>query len=154
MADIKIYKNEDYTASRVKHEDGTVDYFIKYHSVTNPQEVKVTEKEFMLYAGEFKKAMQRQKKATSRHISDKSLDDLEQTTGKNPCKKDFAKRSDIRLSVEMVLRTCTVIQQRRFTLHRDYGYSLTEIAKMENCDESAVRRSVSAVDEKVKKIFF
>jgi predicted DNA-binding protein YlxM (UPF0122 family) len=39
-------------------------------------------------------------------------------------------------------------------LYRDYGYSFTEIAVKENCDESAIRRSVNAVDKKIEKIFF
>ena len=153
MADIKVYKNEDYTASRVKHEDSTVDYFIKYHSSTNPQEVKVTEKVFLLYVGEFRKPLTRNENEKRRKLSDKSLDDLEQTKGKNPCEKDFSKRSDTRLSVEMVLKTCTVIQQRRFTLYHDYGYTFNEIAIIENCKIPVVFRSVRAVEEKIKNNF-
>ena len=153
MADIKVYKNEDYTASRVKHEDGTVDYFIKYHFSTNPQEIKVDEREFLLYVGEFKRTMQRQTKAASRHISDKSLDDLETAKVKNSCRQDFMNYSDTRLSVEMVLQSCTEIQRRRYSLSREYGYSFAEIARIERCNESAIRKSLRVVDEKLKIYF-
>jgi hypothetical protein len=153
MADITVYKNEDYTASRVKHEDGTVDYFIKYHFSTNPQEIKVDEREFLLYVGEFKRTMQRQTKAASRHISDKSLDDLETAKVKNPYRQDFMNYSDTRLSVEMVLQSCTEIQRRRFSLYYDCGYTFNEIAVIESRDVKAIFKSVNAVEEKIKNIF-
>ncbi len=51
-----------------------------------------------------------------------------------------------------VITTCTEKQQRRFNLHRVMGYSMTEIAKMENCSKSAVKESVDKVIAKLEKI--
>ena len=153
MADVKVYKNEDYTASRVKHDNGTVDYFIKYHSVTNPQEIKVTEREFLLYVDTFQKSLERQRKAKSRHITDKKIEEMEESESKAPCVSDFAMRSDFRISVEMVLNKCTPTQQRRFSLYHDYGYTFEEIAVMERCRKQRVQKSVDVVSQKIKNIF-
>ena len=53
---------------------------------------------------------------------------------------------------QAVISTCTETQQRRFNLHRVMGYSMTEIAKMENCSKSAVKESVDKVIAKLEKI--
>lgn len=154
MADVKVYKNEDYIASRVKHDNGEVEYFIKYKSSTHPQEIKVSKSDFMLYVDEFRKSHERQRNEKRRHIHDEDIEEIDENTAALTHTTDFSRQYDVRVSVEMVLKSCTPIQQRRFTLHRNYGYSLTEIAKMEKCDESAIRRSVNVVDEKIKNLFF
>ncbi len=53
---------------------------------------------------------------------------------------------------QAVIATCTETQQRRFNLHRVMGYSMTEIAKIENCSKSAVKESVDKVITKLEKI--
>jgi predicted DNA-binding protein YlxM (UPF0122 family) len=57
------------------------------------------------------------------------------------------------IALDAVLRTCTPVQQRRFELHHVHGYTLEEIAKMENCTKIAVFYSVKAVEEKIKNYF-
>jgi hypothetical protein len=153
MADIKVYKNEDYTASRVKHDNGKVDYFIKFHSSTNPQEVKVNKKEFLLYVGEFRKNHERQRNGKRRHIHNGDLKDIDESKPSLTHITDFSKQYDTKVSVDMILKTCTPVQQRRFMLHHKYGFSRVEIAKIERCNEAAIRKSLKAVDEKIKFIF-
>ncbi len=53
---------------------------------------------------------------------------------------------------QAVISTCTEKQQRRFNLHRVMGYSMTEIAKMENCAIRTVKQSIDAVIKKLDKI--
>ncbi|WP_409967805.1 hypothetical protein RFF05_14815 [Bengtsoniella intestinalis] len=53
---------------------------------------------------------------------------------------------------QAVIATCTETQQRRFNLHRVMGYSLTEIAKMENCSKVSVKESVDKVIAKLNNL--
>jgi RNA polymerase sigma-70 factor (ECF subfamily) len=150
----KIYKNEDYTARSIEQENGETRYFIKFHSATTAQEeVEVSHDYFALYVGEFKKPLVRNTNEKRRHLSDCELGDLEKPEHKPAVMTDFTKNSDFKISVEAVLKTCTPTQQKRFTLYHDYGYNFAEIAKAEDCNESAIRKSVRAVEEKIKNIF-
>ena len=54
---------------------------------------------------------------------------------------------------QKIVSTCTKTQQRRFYLNRICGYSYTEIAKMEHCGLNRVKKSVIAVEEKIKNFF-
>lgn len=55
--------------------------------------------------------------------------------------------------IQKIVGTCTKTQQRRFYLNRICGYSYTEIAKMEHCGLNRVKKSVIAVEEKIKNFF-
>ena len=52
-----------------------------------------------------------------------------------------------------VLRLCSDCQRRRFFLHRILGYSYPEVAHMECCGISRVRKSVLQAERKLKKYF-
>ena len=51
-----------------------------------------------------------------------------------------------------VIQSCTPTQQRRFHLNRILSYSLTEIAKMDNCAVRTVKQSVDVVIKKLEEI--
>ena len=56
------------------------------------------------------------------------------------------------VDVEVSLEIYRVPLQRwRFILHFFYGYSYSEIAKMQDCNKSAVMRSVQSALKKVRK---
>jgi len=154
IVEIKTYKNDDYTARRVEYEDGKVTFFVKYNSVTNAtDEYEFSAVEFERYYGESKRKFQTQTRADKRHRSDKTLDDFEKTEQRFPHVPDFSRNADVQMDVERVIATCTPTQRERFSLYYDYGFTFREIAAMAGCDESAVRRSVNAVEEKIKNIF-
>ena len=51
------------------------------------------------------------------------------------------------------MATLSDTQQRRFLLHYDHGLSYEQIARIEGCSERAVKYSVSAARELLKKFF-
>jgi len=153
MADIKVYKNEDYTATMIKHDDGKADYFIKYHSSTNPQEIQVTEREYLLYADDFRKPAERHRNGKRRHIQGDELEAIDESKMLLTHTTDFSIRFDIRVSVEMVIKTCTPTQQERFSLYHYYGFTFEEIAKLKGVSYQAVQQSINFVSEKIKNIF-
>ena len=55
--------------------------------------------------------------------------------------------------IQKIISTCTKTQQRRFYLNRICGYSYTKIAEMEHCGLNRVKKSVIAVEEKIKNFF-
>ena len=50
-----------------------------------------------------------------------------------------------------ILDVCTPTQRRRFCLNKIYGYSYSEIARLENCSKSVVEKSIGLVIKKLKK---
>jgi RNA polymerase sigma-70 factor (ECF subfamily) len=145
-----FYGNEDYTV-RMEKIDGCERYYLKLHGVTDSQEDEVSLDVFMLYYKEFNKPFEIQRNEYKRHIENGDIDGFV-ILGKLTI-MPFEDKSNIKMDLEILLKTCTFIQQRRFELHYIQGYSFTEIAKMENCDESTIRRSISAVFKKIKNIF-
>ena len=107
----------------------------------------------MLYYREFNKPLERQRNEKRRHIEPNSLDYIIASGKLIDRTSENEDNAVSLLAVETAIEVCTPIQRRRFKLHYIQGYSYTEIAKKENCDEAAVRRSVSAALKKLK-IFF
>jgi RNA polymerase sigma-70 factor (ECF subfamily) len=132
--------------------DGCEKYYIKFHGLTDSQEYEISLDVFRLYYGEFKNPLEKKRDERRRHIEDGEIDGFI-ISGKltvTQFEQEYADKADI----DAVLRTCTATQQRRFKLHHVYGYTLEEIAAMENCIFQAVWKSVKAVEEKIKKYFF
>ena len=147
-----FYKNSDYTIRMVVI-NGFKRYFIKFHSQDESPEQEISLDIFMLYLKEFNKPLERQKTERRRHIA---CGDYENLIAASKSAAHTGNEVDFILTkcaVETVLCACTHIQQRRYELHYIQGYSFTEIAKLEQCDESAIRRSVMAVIKKIKIIF-
>ena len=63
----------------------------------------------------------------------------------------LVQKSEIARAMD-IIKTCTETQQRRFHLNRILGYSLTEIANMDNCSKVSVKESVDIVSRKLEKI--
>ena len=63
----------------------------------------------------------------------------------------LVQKSEIARAMD-IIKTCTETQQRRFGLNRILGYSLTDIAKMDNCSKVSVKESVDIVSRKLEKI--
>lgn len=87
-----------------------------------------------------------------RHGDDRGLEDYilaQHSNAVSDTLEDFYFRREQLRAVYEVLKTCTPAQQERFYLNRICGYTLREIAAMQGCDESAVRRSVGQVQKKL-----
>ena len=146
------YQNKDYTV-RTEIADDVKRYFIKYHSVENSPEYEISLEIFALYHKEFNKPLERQQNEHRRHIEDGELEYFIASGKLTVYTVENDDNAANRLTLEAILKTCTPIQQRRFDLHYIQGYSLTEIAKMENCSVKQIWKSVKAVKEKIKNIF-
>ena len=147
------YKNQDYTARKVT-KNGRNRYFIQFHGqVEGSSEIEVDSEMFVLYTQEFAKPLEKQRKELRRHLFWGSLDEaLFANDQTNPFAYDF-EEAELREDVALVLKTCTDTQKRRFQLYAE-GHSFAEIARLEACTERAIRKSVEAVQEKIKKSFF
>ena len=146
-----FYKSEDYTV-RMEKIGSCEHYYLKFHGQTaDSREEEITLDVFMLYYGEFKKPFDKKRNEYDRHIEDGEVDGFI-ISGKLTV-ATFEDEAAVKADLDAVLKTCTAVQQRRFDLYHTQGYSFTEIANMENCDEAAVRRSVKATLKKIKIIF-
>lgn len=145
-----FYTSEDYTV-RMEKIDGCEHYYIKYHGQSDSPEQEISIDVFKLYYVDFRKVFDKKRNEQRRHIEDGEIDGFI-ISGKLTIALSENEWID-RVDLETALKTCTPKQQKRLELHYAQGYSFTEIAKMENCDEAAVRRSIKAAMKKIK-IFF
>jgi RNA polymerase sigma-70 factor (ECF subfamily) len=145
-----FYQNEDYTV-RMKKIDGIEKYFIKFNLTDSPEN-EISLDIFMLYFQDkdFRKPLDRQRNQSRRHTAKGDSEYHVLTNYRVEDEDTIVLKSDI----ETVLKTCTPTQQKRFNLHYIQNYSFTEIAKMENCDESSVRETIKSVLKKIKKYFY
>ena len=67
--------------------------------------------------------------------------------------EEFTQLEDIRLTVQSVLDTCSLVQRERFMLWLG-GEKYSDIAKMQHCGGEAVRQSVASIFKKIKKALF
>jgi len=146
------YKNSDYTA-RTEMCDGEQKYFIQFHGQVEASPVIEVERDiFLLYMQEFRRPLDRQRNERRRHLSEKSLEEaLAEKARTSPFARDL-EEVELWCDVEVVLKGCTPSQERRFRLFAK-GYSFAEISVQEGCTERAIRKSVGAVKEKVKRFF-
>lgn len=68
-------------------------------------------------------------------------------------KKEYfsSKQEQLKEEVDYLLSLCNENQQEVLTLHFIEGYSKTEIAKMRNVDESAIRKTIERAIATVKR---
>jgi len=142
-----FYRNEDYIV-RMEKIDGIEKYYIKFNMINSP-ESEISHDIFMLYYNKFKKPFENHRKERKRHIDANDINSF--LTLYTTDDEDSAV---IKYDIDAVLRTCTSVQQKRFNLHYIQDYTLTEIAKIENCSVMAVKESLEAAKEKIKKYFF
>jgi len=148
----KFYQNEDY-AVRIKKIDGIERYFIKFRSQVTSAEIEIGFDDFNLYLKEFNKPLERQRNERKRHIEDGEIEYFIASGKLTIYTIEDDDKLAVKCTIDTILKKCTPIQQRRYEQHYIQGYSFTEIAKIENCDEAAIRRSISAVLKKIKKYF-
>jgi len=144
-----FYKNEDYTV-RMEKIGGCEKYYLQFHGQTDSQELEVTLDVFMLYYVEFRKPLEKKRNEQRRHIEDGEIDGFI-VSGKltvTSFEQEYADKDEF----ESALKTCSPVQQRRFKLHIQ-GYTMPEIAKMENCDRTSVNHSIIETRKKLKKYF-
>ena len=145
------YKNHDYIA-RAETRNGVVRYFVRFRGQVDSPEEEVDLEMFTLYTTEFAKPLEKQRKEWRRYRSRRSLDEVLSTGRRTGSFAHDLEEAELWEDIEAVLASCTEKQKRRFRLFVK-GYSLTEISKIECCDEKSVRQSISPVIERMKKIF-
>jgi len=67
--------------------------------------------------------------------------------------EERAKQQNLIEEINAVLATCTKIQQERFRLYYVDGYTYEQIARLQKCHKSAVKKSVYTILDKLEKYF-
>lgn len=113
--------------------------------------VEVTREVYLVFEEE-RLQMERERNEKRRHLTDRALDDYAVLTSSKavsePLETYYFQRERLQHVFE-ILKTCTPKQRERFLLNKIYGYSYTEIAQMQRCSVSVVKRSVEAVMKKI-----
>ena len=115
-----------------------------------PVDVEVSLEIYRVYE-ESRKQEERQRYERRKHIEGKSFDDcLLYDLATEPL-EETAERLETLLEIGCILEKLPPLQRWRFILHFLYGYSYSEIAKMQDCNKSAVMRSVHSALKKIRK---
>ncbi len=115
--------------------------------------VEVSEEVYAVLQEESKE-QEHQRYERRKHIDDRELSDYivhQKRVAENL--EDYCVNRERLKEIQKIVSTCTKTKQRRFYLNRICGYSYTEIAKMEHCGLNRVKKSVIAVEEKIKNFF-
>ena len=115
-----------------------------------PVDVEVSLEIYRVYE-ESRKQEERQRYERRKHIEGKSFDDCLMFDLATEPLEETAERLETLLEIGQVLEKLPPLQRWRFILHFFYGYSYSEIAKMQDCNKSAVMRSVQSALKKVRK---
>ena len=108
-----------------------------------PIDVEVSLEIYRVYE-ESRKQEERQRYERRRHIEGKSFDNCLLFDLATEPLEETAERLETLQEIGRAL-------EWRFILHFFYGYSYSEIAKMQDCNKSAVMRSVQSALKKVRK---
>ena len=98
-----------------------------------------------------RKLDERHRNEKRRHLDKRGLEDYIISHEQSMTAKSAEEVYMDREALAEILDTCTPTQRRRFCLNKIYGYSCTEIAKLEGCTRSVVIRSVEVVMKKLDK---
>lgn len=115
-----------------------------------PVDVEVSLEIYRVYE-ESRKQEERQRYERRKHIEGRSFDDCLMFDLATEPLEDTVERLETLLEIGQVLEKLPPLQRWRFILHFFYGYSYSEIAKMQDCNKSAVMRSVQSALKKVRK---
>lgn len=113
-------------------------------------ELEVSAAVFGIFDDE-RRQKERQRNEQRRHYDKRKLEDCILT---NACVQTVKSAEEVYMDREAIaeaLAACTPTQRRRFCLNQIYGYSCTEIARLEGCHPSVVWRSVKAVMERLNQ---
>ena len=126
-------------------------YFVKIlNADLHPVDVEVSVEVYRVYE-ESRKQEERQRYERREHIEGKSFDHcllFDLTT--EPLEETFERLETLR-EIGRELEKLPPLQRWRFILHFFYGYSYSEIAKMQGCHKSAVMRSAQSALKKIRK---
>ena len=100
---------------------------------------------------EERKMIMRHMQERRRHYDGRQIEDYIISHERSMTVKSAEEVCMDRETLAEILDTCTPTQRRRFCLNKIYGYSCTEIAKLEGCARCVVIRSVEAVMKKLDK---
>ena len=115
-----------------------------------PIDVEVSLEIYRVYE-ESRKQEERQRYERRKHIEGRSFDNcLLFDLATEPLEETFERLETLQ-EIGRVLEQLPPLQRWRFILHFFYGYSYSEIAKMQDCNKSAVMRSVQSALKKVRK---
>ena len=133
------------------HKGGRTMYLVKILNADHrPVDVEVSLEIYRVYE-ESRKQEERQRYERRKHIEGKSFDDcLLYDLATEPL-EETAERLETLLEIGCILEKLPPLQRWRFILHFLYGYSYSEIAKMQDCNKSAVMRSVHSALKKIRK---
>lgn len=113
-------------------------------------DVEVSVEIYRVYE-ESRKQEERQRYERRKHIEGKSFDNcLLFDLATEPLEETFERMETLR-EISRLLEQFSLLQRQRFILHFFYGYSYSEIAKMQDCNKSAVMRSTQSALKKIRK---
>jgi RNA polymerase sigma-70 factor (ECF subfamily) len=128
-------------------------YCIKIKDVLGHENiVEVSYEIYQLFEDE-RKQSERERYERRNHWDKRGLEDYiiaNESVAVSETLEDLFFRLDSLRTIRDVIQACTPIQRERFYLHCVCGYSNTKIARLHNCTEHAVRKSVKIVLEKLK----
>lgn len=153
-----FYSNEDYTVTREMIDD-VMRYFITYHTKgCKAPRVEITQDIFKLYCNEFRRPYRKQMEKEAEYGAYLNVEDylaapkLDGGFLQLVMDAEEISLNKVQLyEIEKLLATCTETQQRRFRLCVFGDMSFCAAAKLERCDERAIRQSIQTVREKIKK---
>ena len=116
----------------------------------HPVYVEVSVEVYRVYEESWKQE-ERQRYERRKHIEGKSFDHcLLFDLATEPLEETFERLETLR-EIGRELEKLPPLQRWRFILHFFYGYSYSEIAKMQGCHKSAVMRSAQSALKKIRK---
>ena len=125
-------------------------YLVKILSADHrPIDVEVSLEIYRVYE-ESRKQEERQRYERRKHIEGKSFDNCLLFDLATEPLEETAERLETLQEIGRALEQLPPLQRWRFILHFFYGYSYSEIAKMQDCNKSAVMRSVHSALKKIR----
>lgn len=116
----------------------------------HPTEVDVSVEIYQVYE-DSRRQEERQRYERRAHLDGRSFDNcLLFELATEPLEKTFERIETLR-EVSEVLQQIPPRQRDRFLLHFAYGYSYSEIAKLQGCHKTAVMRSAKSALKKIRE---
>ena len=116
----------------------------------NLMEVEVSVDVYKVYE-DSRRQEERQRYERRKHIDGRSFDNcLLFELATEPLEQTYERIERLR-EIQAVLQDIPPQQRERFILHFAYGYSYSEIAKMQGCHKAAVMRSAKSALKKIRE---
>jgi len=140
-------------AVREETVDGATRYFAAFRDGSdNPQETEIPREVYMAL-DDCRRHEQRQIRSDMRHIEQSLLSDEQLINRAEKPPAPLEEAISLSLDLRAALPLLTETQRRRFLLYHAHGLSYEQIAIVENCSERAIKYSVSAARQSLKKFF-